>query len=40
MPLGDVFKDSSFTYEEYELLGTKNKFFSSEYMSRVGRYIK
>ena len=40
MPLGDVFKDSSMTYEEYELLGTQNRFFSSEYMRRVGNYIK
>jgi len=40
MPIGDVFKDCSFTAEEYELLGTTNKFFSSEYMKRVGKYIK
>ena len=40
MDLGDTFRDASFTPEEYELLGTTQKFFSSDYLSRVGRFIK
>ena len=40
MELGDTFRDASFTAEEYELLGSTNKFFSSEYLGRVGRFIK
>ena len=40
VPLGDTFRDVTFTEEEYELLGTTNKFFSSEYLKRVGGYIK
>ena len=40
MPIGDVFKDASLTPEEYELMGTTNKFFSSHYMKRVGEFIK
>ena len=40
MPLGDLFKTSSFTEEEYELLGQKNTFYSSEYIKKVGEMLK
>lgn len=40
MPIDDVFKDVSFTQEEYQLMGTTQRLFSSHYMRRVGDYIK
>jgi len=40
MPVEDVFKDSSFTHEEYDMFGTTNRFYSSERMRKVGQLIK
>ena len=40
MPIGDLFKDTSFTFEDYELLGNKNRFYSPEYINKIGGYIK
>jgi len=40
MSLGDVFKDASFTVEEYEQFGSTQRFFSSEYLRKVGDLIK
>ncbi|CDW85883.1 nucleoside diphosphate-linked moiety x motif 6 [Stylonychia lemnae] len=40
VPLGDLFKTTAFTPEEYELFGTQNIFYSSEYMKLVGESIK
>ena len=40
MPLGDVFRDASFTHEEYGLLGSKNTFYSPEYLKRAGAFVK
>ena len=38
MELGDIFLESSYTSEKYDLVGSN--YFSSEYLGRVGRYIK
>eukprot|EP00347_Sterkiella_histriomuscorum_P011343 403372816 len=40
IPLGDLFRTTSFTQEEYELFGSKNIFYSSEYMKLVGETLK
>ena len=40
MPLGDLFHDSTFGFEEYEMGGRKNRMYSSEYMSRLSHHIK
>ena len=40
LPLGDLFRDATFTPESYEMMGTTNNFYSSEYLSRVGDFIR
>ena len=40
MPIGDLFRDTSFTYEDYELLGSQNRFYSPEYINKIGDFIK
>lgn len=40
LPLGDVFRDSSFSQEQFKLMGTPQNFYSSHYMRRVGDLIK
>merc|ERR1711990_124334 len=39
MPVGDLFKMTSLTGEEYQLLGTKNKLYSSEYLKSIKQLI-
>lgn len=38
MPLGDLFRDYSFTYEQYDMLGVSNNFYSPEYIKKAGKY--
>ena len=40
MPVGDLFRDTSFTYEDYELMGSQNRFYSPEYINKIGDFIK
>ena len=40
MPLGDLFRDQSFTSISYEFLNAKNTFYSSEYLARVSNALK
>lgn len=40
VPLGDIFRDASFGFDEYELFGTKNRFYSSEYLKRLADIVK
>lgn len=35
VPVGDLFKATSFTPEEYELFGARNIFYSSEYLKII-----
>ena len=39
MPVGDLFKMSSLSAEEYELLGNKNKLYSSEYLKNIKQQL-
>ena len=40
MPLGDLFRDQSFTSVSYEFMNSKNTFYSSEYLARVSNALK
>lgn len=40
MPVGDLFRDSTFTFEDYEFLGAQNRFYSPEYINKIGAFIK
>ena len=35
MPFGDIFKNNTYTFEDYESHGVNHRFFSSEYMSKI-----
>lgn len=35
LPLGDVFRDNSYTKVSYEFMDTVNNFYSSEYLARI-----
>jgi hypothetical protein len=40
LPIGDIFKDFSLTKETYQFMQVDNNFYSSEYLSRVSKYLK
>jgi len=40
MPVGDLFKTSTFTCEEYEFLGLNNRFYSPEYLNKLGAFAR
>lgn len=40
MPLGDLFRDSMFGYEDYEFMGNEQRMYSSEYLMRVAKFLK
>jgi hypothetical protein len=35
LPLGDLFRDNSFTKVSFPLFGKNNDFYSSEYITRI-----
>jgi hypothetical protein len=40
MPIGDLFRDTTFTFEDYELLGSQNRFYSPEYINKIAAFIQ
>jgi len=40
MPLGDVFRDHSFTKVTYNFMEKNNNFYSSEYLARVSNALR
>jgi hypothetical protein len=40
LPVGDLFRTTSLTPEDYELFGMKNTFYSSEYIKQFGELLK
>ena len=40
LPLGDVFRDHSFTKVSYNFMEKNNNFYSSEYLARVSNNLR
>jgi hypothetical protein len=40
LPTEDLFKQTSLTVEDYNLLGSKNKLYSSEFLKNISQHIK
>jgi hypothetical protein len=40
LPLGDLFRDNTFTKVSYPFLGSNNDFYSSEYITRISNFRK
>ena len=40
LPIGDVFRESMFGFEDYDFMGNNNRLYSSEYMMKLARHLK